>query len=88
MKRLFRIALWVLAALFVIVITLALNEVLIFASRTEASAQGQAKQDFLRPGVNHPNTDDHYVKLYRLRLSWYPIACQVGPLTSQDDALG
>jgi len=56
MKRLFRIALWVLAALFVIVITLALNEVLIFASRTEASAQGQAKQDFLsecaRRGLN------------------------------------
>ena len=47
MKRPFRIALWVLAALFVIVITWASNEVLIFASRTDASAQGQAKQDFL-----------------------------------------
>src|SRR6266404_3875608 len=56
MKWLFRTAWWVLAALLVVVITLALNEVIIFASRTEAGAQGQAKQDFLsecaRRGLN------------------------------------
>ena len=48
MKQPVRIALWVLGGLFAVVLALVANEVVNFASSTEASAQDEAKQDFLR----------------------------------------
>jgi len=48
MKRVVRRVLWVVAGLLAIVVVLVVDEVFIFATRTEASAQDTARQDFLR----------------------------------------
>lgn len=58
MKRTVRISLWFLGGLLAIAVGLVAHEVVIFAVRTEASAQDEAKRDFLgecaRRGLN-PN---------------------------------
>ena len=48
MKRVVRGVLWVLACLLTIMVVLVADEVFMFATRTEASAQDKATQDFLR----------------------------------------
>jgi hypothetical protein len=58
MKRPLRILLWIAGGLLAVILGLAIHEVVIFATSTEASAREQAKADFLsecaRSGVN-PN---------------------------------